>query len=175
MSHWANSSSGVATCSVRPGKAEEVGKIVSNNSSHWLRLNIDDNDGPLFTVSDMMLTRNIRTGQLLELDSSRTPFAIRCSGHSGNPGFSSTRGVQISMVRFNEIVLSKDEKTVEAGAGLTWTSVYQYLVPKGLNVVGARLDDVGLAGFTLGGGQRYLAFTYIVLYSNSPFIFTGTR
>ena len=36
MSHWANSSSQTATCSVRPGKAEEVGKIVSSNSSpHW--------------------------------------------------------------------------------------------------------------------------------------------
>jgi hypothetical protein len=41
------------------------------------------------------------------------------------------------MIRFNEIVLSKDEKTVEVGAGLTWTSVHQYLVPKDLNVVGA--------------------------------------
>jgi FAD binding domain len=98
-----------------------------------------------------MLTRNIRTGQLLELDSSRTPFAIRCSGSTGSPGFSSTRGgVQISMIRFNEIVLSKDEKTVKVGAGLTWTSVHQYLVPKDLNVVGAlawrvsRLAEVSL-------------------------------
>jgi len=79
------------------------------------------------------------------------------------------------MIRFNEIVLSKGEKTVEVGAGLTWTSVYQYLVPKGLNVVGGRINGVGLAGFTLGGGQRYSAFAFIVPYSNSPFIFTGTR
>jgi FAD/FMN-containing dehydrogenase len=122
-----------------------------------------------------MLTRNIRTGQLLELDSSRTPFAIRCSGSTGNPGFSSTGGVQISMIRFNEIVLSKDEKTVEVGAGLTWTSVYRYLVPKGLNVVGGRINDVGLAGFTLGGDQRYSAFAFIMLHSNSSFIFTGMR
>ena len=79
------------------------------------------------------------------------------------------------MIRFNEVVLSKDEKTVEVGAGLTWTTVYQYIVPKGLNVVGGRLHDVGLAGFTLGGGQRYSAFAYTVLCSSSPFIFTGTR
>jgi len=78
------------------------------------------------------------------------------------------------MIRFNEIVLSADEKTVGVGAGLTWTSVYQYLVPKGLNVVGGRIDGVGLAGFTLGGGQRYSALAYVVPHPNSPFIFTGT-
>jgi hypothetical protein len=62
------------------------------------------------------------------------------------------------MIRSNEIVLGKDEKTVEVGAGLTWITVCQYLVPKGLNVVGGRINSVGLAGFTLGGGQRYSAF-----------------
>ena len=93
-----------------------------------------------------------RRRQLRELAAARTPFAIRCSGHTANPGFSSTRGVQISMTRFNEIVIHKESGTVDVGAGLTWTEVYKHLVPKGLNVVGGRLNGVGLGGFTLGGG-----------------------
>jgi FAD/FMN-containing dehydrogenase len=58
------------------------------------------------------------------------------------------------MTRFNEIVIRKDNQTVEIGAGLTWTDVYTYLVPKGFNVVGGRLNGVGVAGLTLGGGEH---------------------
>ena len=47
--------------------------------------------------------------------------------------------------------------------------MYSYLVPRGLNVVGGRLDGVGVGGFTLGGGQRYSAFfAHIVPHYNSP-------
>jgi FAD/FMN-containing dehydrogenase len=81
------------------------------------------------------------------------PFAVKSGGHATNPGFSSTPGVHISMTRFNDIVISKDTQTVEIGAGLTWTDVYTYLVPKGLGVVGGRVNDVGVAGLTLGGGE----------------------
>jgi FAD/FMN-containing dehydrogenase len=58
------------------------------------------------------------------------------------------------MTRFRDIVLDEEEGTVEIGAGLTWTDVYSYLVPKGLNVVGGRTDGVGVGGLTLGGGGR---------------------
>jgi FAD/FMN-containing dehydrogenase len=60
------------------------------------------------------------------------------------------------MTRFNDIVVCNDSQTVEIGAGLTWTDVYAYLVPKGVNVVGGRLNGVGVAGFTLGGGECHL-------------------
>jgi FAD/FMN-containing dehydrogenase len=58
------------------------------------------------------------------------------------------------MARFRDIVLNEEEGTVEIGAGLTWTDVYSYLVPKGLNVVGSRIGGVGVGGFILGGGRR---------------------
>lgn len=59
------------------------------------------------------------------------------------------------MTRFRDIVVHDDSMTVDLGAGLTWTDVYEYLVPKGLNVVGGRVNGVGVAGLTLGGGGRY--------------------
>ncbi|KAF8260159.1 FAD-binding domain-containing protein [Lactarius quietus] len=124
ISHWANSSSQISTCSVRPGTAEDLSLIVR------------------------------------ELGLTRTPFAIKCSGHSTNPGFSSTPGVQISMVRFRDIVLNEEEGTVEIGAGLIWTEVFSYLVPKGLNVVGGRLVGVGVGGFILGGGYSWKTNQY---------------
>jgi FAD/FMN-containing dehydrogenase len=83
------------------------------------------------------------------------PFAVKSGGHTSNPGFSSTNCVHISTARFNNIDIDEDSKTVEIGAGLTWTDVYDYLVPKGRNVVGGRLNGVGVAGLTLGGGKLF--------------------
>ncbi len=70
-----------------------------------------------------------------------------------NPGFSSTRGVQISMSRFNNTKVDSTSGTVEIGAGLTWGQVYTALEPTGVNVVGARTPGIGVAGSTLGGGE----------------------
>ena len=112
-------------------------------------------DRSLYTPSLILMTLTW-VPQVRELGFTRTPFAIKCSGHTGNPGFSSTPGVQISMSRFRDIVLNEEEGTVEIGAGLTWTDVYSYLVPKGLNVVGGRVDGVGVSGFILGGGRHIL-------------------
>ena len=63
------------------------------------------------------------------------------------------------MSRFKDIVIHPG--TVDIGAGLTWTEVYSYLVPRGINVVGGRLDGVGVGGLTLGGGL--LAFQLFTL------------
>jgi FAD/FMN-containing dehydrogenase len=57
------------------------------------------------------------------------------------------------MTRFNEIKVNSTYGTVEVGAGLTWGQVYKALEPTGLNVVGAREPEVGVAGLSLGGGE----------------------
>ena len=62
------------------------------------------------------------------------------------------------MTRFKDIVINEEEGTVEIGAGLIWTEVFSYLVPKGLNVVGGRLVGVGVGGFIVGGGRLALLF-----------------
>ena len=91
--------------------------------------------------------------QLQQISRARLPLAVKGSGHAINPAFSSTPRVHISMTRFNDIVIQEDCQTVEVWVGLTWTDVYKYLVLKGLNVVGGRLDGVGVAGLTLGRGE----------------------
>lgn len=80
------------------------------------------------------------------------PFAVKGGGHTTNPGFSSTEGVQIAMSRFNETKVNSTSQTVEVGAGLTWDQVYAKLGPTGVNVIGARVTGVGVAGNILGGG-----------------------
>ncbi|KAH9035513.1 FAD-binding domain-containing protein [Lactarius pseudohatsudake] len=122
ISHTYASSSEASACSVEPGSADDVSKI--------LRI----------------------------IGSTRTPFAVKGGGHTGNPGFSSTRGVHISMIRFNNVTLGSG--TVELGPGLTWDQVYAALDPTGVNVIGGRVPGVGVAGLTLGGGFSYKSNEY---------------
>jgi hypothetical protein len=58
------------------------------------------------------------------------------------------------MSRFNHTKVNFAEETVEIGAGLTWDQVYVALNSTGVNVVGGRVPGVGVAGLTLGGGER---------------------
>jgi FAD/FMN-containing dehydrogenase len=78
---------------------------------------------------------------------------VKGGGHTFNPGFSSTSGVEIAMARFNEIKVDSTYGTVEVGAGLTWDQVYDALEPTGVNVIGGRIPGVGVAGLALGGGK----------------------
>lgn len=56
------------------------------------------------------------------------------------------------MTRFNNVIANNTASTVEVGAGLLWDDVYSKLDGTGLNVVGARVPGIGVAGFILGGG-----------------------
>ncbi|KAH9033365.1 FAD-binding domain-containing protein [Lactarius pseudohatsudake] len=86
---------------------------------------------------------------------SRTPFGVKSGGHIGNRGFSSTRGVQISLARFNTFNVNTQAQTVELGPGLTWGDVYERLDPYGVTVIGGRYPGVGVGGLTLGGGYSF--------------------
>ncbi|AEO57295.1 hypothetical protein MYCTH_2126295 [Thermothelomyces thermophilus ATCC 42464] len=83
---------------------------------------------------------------------SRTPFAVYSGGHASNVGFSSTKGVHITLRRFNQTQLSEDKTTVTIGFGQTWVDVFEALADSGVNVVGGRVPGPGIGGFTLGGG-----------------------
>ncbi|KAG0695061.1 hypothetical protein DFH29DRAFT_814582 [Suillus ampliporus] len=94
------------------------------------------------------------------LGKTKTPFAVKGGGHTSNPGFSSTTGVQIAMSRFSDVTYDAPSQTTTIGAGLIWDDVYAALEPYGVNVVGGRVSGVGVAGFTLGGGYSWLTNQY---------------
>ncbi len=70
---------------------------------------------------------------------------MKGGGHATNPTFSSTKGVQIALSRFNETKVNPSctGGTVEIGAGLTWDQVYVAPEPAGVNVVVGRVAGVG--------------------------------
>ncbi|EIN06906.1 FAD-binding domain-containing protein [Punctularia strigosozonata HHB-11173 SS5] len=85
----------------------------------------------------------------------RTPFAVKSGGHSVNPGFSSTLGVQISLARFHHVVYNPDSQTAQIGPGQIWDDVYAALAPFNVTVVGGRTPGVGVGGLLLGGGYSW--------------------
>lgn len=86
---------------------------------------------------------------------------IKCGGHSTNPGFSSTEGIQIYLARFNKITVHKEEKLVDVGAGCLFEELYEALAPYSLNIVGGtRWAGVGVAGWILGGGYSVKTSQY---------------
>lgn len=82
-----------------------------------------------------------------------------------NPGYSSTTGVHISMTRFNDIIFDSNTKTAQVGMGLLWDEVYASLQQHSVTVVGGRVSGIGIAGFSLGGGEHCCFFTILDLRS----------
>lgn len=58
------------------------------------------------------------------------------------------------MTRFNETVYHANNGTVDIGTGLPWDAVYSYLEQFNITVAGGRITGVGVAGFSLGGGEN---------------------
>ncbi|EGO57248.1 hypothetical protein NEUTE1DRAFT_109527 [Neurospora tetrasperma FGSC 2508] len=94
------------------------------------------------------------------IGATKTPFAVQSGGHSSNPGFSSTKGVHISLKRLNQVKLSADKSVAEIGFGNIWTDVYKVLDGTGRNVVGGRVPGPGVGGLTLGGGYSWKTNQY---------------
>ncbi|RAH49335.1 FAD-binding oxidoreductase [Aspergillus brunneoviolaceus CBS 621.78] len=94
------------------------------------------------------------TQALVKFKHTHARFALRSTGHNPNAGFSSADGsaLVLDLSRFREMELTA-EGVARVGAGCTWGEVYGWLEARGLEAVGARQVQVGVAGFVLGGGM----------------------
>lgn len=60
-------------------------------------------------------------------------------------------GVTIDLSAMNTVTVSDDQQIASVGAGARWQDVYLKLDAMNLAVSGGRVNDVGVAGLTLGG------------------------
>jgi len=67
-----------------------------------------------------------------------------------NPGFSSTRGIQIYTGKFSQVTYDPTSGTVVVGSGLIWDTVYQQLQEHNVIVVGGRATGVSERRDSLG-------------------------
>jgi len=80
------------------------------------------------------------------------PFAVMGGGHTSNPKFSSTLGIQISMSRFTKLKVDFPKKgLLTVGAGCVFDEIYKEIRANKLNIVGGG-GSVGIGGWMMGGG-----------------------
>jgi hypothetical protein len=85
-------------------------------------------------------------------------FAVRSGGHAAMKGASSVDGgVTIDLKNLNSVKLNEDKSIALLGGGNTWERVFEELGKDGLAVAGGRAGDVGVGGYTLGGGLSFFA------------------
>ncbi|RAH46637.1 FAD-binding domain-containing protein [Aspergillus brunneoviolaceus CBS 621.78] len=99
--------------------------------------------------------------------SDNTLFAVRGGGQSPLTGAASAKGgVLIDLTHFREVTVAEDRESVVIGAGSRWGDVSRTLDELNLGVVGGRSADVGVGGFTLGGGISFFTPRYGLACSN---------
>lgn len=77
------------------------------------------------------------------VNQTRTPWAVKASGHNLNVGFASTSGVQISLAQMKSVTYDPKAQTVSYGPGNAWSDIYPQLEKQGVMCVGGRIVGVG--------------------------------
>ncbi|KAK4047234.1 hypothetical protein OIV83_005537 [Microbotryomycetes sp. JL201] len=103
-----------------------------------------------------------------QLGSKRVPFAISAGGHASNPGFSSTKGVHMTLNGLtldgtNSMKLNSDKTELTYTPGHVWDDLYKFMLANapGRQIVGGRVSGVGVGGFVVaGGGYSWLTNQY---------------
>jgi FAD/FMN-containing dehydrogenase len=90
------------------------------------------------------------------------PFAARSGGHSYG-GYSTSRGLVISLAPMRSVRVDRRQLTITAGAGARNRDLYAGLQDSGVAVPSGRCPSVGISGLLLGGGfgfsSRHLGLT----------------
>lgn len=66
-------------------------------------------------------------------------------------------GIVFDMKNFNMVKLNEDKSIASLGPGNRWETVFRELDNHGIGVAGGRAGDVGVGGYTVGGGISFFA------------------
>ena len=86
-------------------------------------------------------------------------LSVKSSGHMTTGNAVCDDGITLDMGEMNAVRVDPNERTVRVEGGATWAQVNHETIPFGLLAPGSP-REVGVAGFTLGGGQGYLTRTH---------------
>ena len=75
---------------------------------------------------------------------------MKSGGHTSNPGFSSTKGIQIYTRNFSQVTYDPASGTAVIGSGLIWDTVYERLQDHDVIVLGGRATGVSEPRDSLG-------------------------
>ena len=87
----------------------------------------------------------------------KLPFSVKSGGHDYAGKSVCDNGLVIDLSRMDSIRINPEQKTGAAGPGVTWREFDKKTQEYRLATTGATVSEVGIAGYTLGGGTGYLA------------------
>jgi FAD/FMN-containing dehydrogenase len=94
-------------------------------------------------------------------------FAVRSGGHTRERNdANSVGGVTIDLRQILDVQVSADRSRIRLGTGHVLLSSYSAVEHEGLMFIGGRVDSVGVAGFTLGGGLSNFSPRYGLAMDN---------
>lgn len=82
----------------------------------------------------------------------------QATGHG--PMAALTTELLVTTKELDEVVIHPDEGWARAGAGVKWLKVVEAAAPYGLAPLSGSITDVGIVGYTTGGGLGPMARTY---------------
>lgn len=98
---------------------------------------------------DVIKTINfVRTQNLL--------LSVKGGGHNSSGFALNDKGVVLDLSQMDNIEVSPKKKTVAVGPGVRWGELDQATQEYGLATTGAIISQVGIGGYTLGGGLGWL-------------------
>jgi FAD/FMN-containing dehydrogenase len=83
--------------------------------------------------------------------------APRSTGHNAGPLGSLDGTILLDVAGLDEIAIDADALRVRVGSGIRWEQVVPQLSDLGLAALHGSSPDVGIAGYSLGGGMGWLA------------------
>lgn len=86
-------------------------------------------------------------------------FSVLSGGHN-YAGYCLSDGVVVSMDKMKEIYWDFPNKQITVQMGVRWRDIYPRVQGTGLIPVGGGCPDVGVAGFTLGGGWSWMSRSF---------------
>ncbi len=84
-------------------------------------------------------------------------IAIRGGGHSVAGRSLVDNGIVIDLKKMNSVSVNTEERTVTVEGGATMSHLDRANEPYGLATTGGRVSSTGVGGYTLGGGDGWLA------------------
>ena len=96
--------------------------------------------------------------------------AGQSTGHNAGPLGLLDDTIVVNVAGLNEITIDAEARRVRVGAGVRWRDVVPQLSEMGLAALHGSSPDVGIAGYSLGGGMGWLARKH-GLHTNSVLAF----